>query len=211
MEKLSIDFKEPIPSITSNMYLLVVVDKYSQFPFVFPCPNMHITTIIKALDRLFSLTGMPCYIHSDRGASFMSKELRDYLIQNRVAMSKTTPYHPTSNTQVERFNGTIWKMIQLSIRSQNLTEKYWELVLPEVLHPTRSLLCTSTNTTPHEHFFSFFRHSSHGLSLLCWLMSPGPVVLKIFVRNNKTNPYVDQVELLNSNPTYADIKYPSGR
>ena len=38
-----------------------------------------------------------------------------------------------------------------------------------------------------------------------------PVQLKIFVRNNKTDSYVDQVELLNSNPTYANIKYPSGR
>ena len=42
-------------------------------------------------------------------------------------------------------------------------------------------------------------------------MSPGPVLLKIFVRNNKTDPSMDQVELLNSNPTYGSIKYPSGR
>ena len=42
-------------------------------------------------------------------------------------------------------------------------------------------------------------------------MSPGPVLLKRFVRNNKTDPHVDQVELLNSNPTYANIKYPRGR
>ena len=42
-------------------------------------------------------------------------------------------------------------------------------------------------------------------------MPPGPLLLKRFVRNDKTNPYVDQVELLNSNPTYANIKYPSGR
>ena len=73
MERLSIDFKGPIPFVTSNTYLLVVIDEYSQFPFVFPCPNMHTTMIIKALDRLFSLTRMPCYIHSDRSVSFMSK------------------------------------------------------------------------------------------------------------------------------------------
>ena len=76
MERLSNDFKGPVPSVTSNTYLLIVIDKYLRFPFVFPYPNMHITTIIKALDRLFSLTGMPCYIHSDRSAPFMSKELR---------------------------------------------------------------------------------------------------------------------------------------
>ena len=111
MERLSIDFKRPVPSVTSNTYLLVVIDEYSRFPFVFPCPNMNTTMIIKALDRLFSLTGMSCYIHSDRGASFMSKELRDYLVQKGVATSKTTPYHPTDNAQVKQLYGTIWKMI----------------------------------------------------------------------------------------------------
>ena len=102
-------------------------------------------------------------------------------------------------------------MIQLSIRSRNLTEKYWELILPEVLHSARSLLFISTNTTLHERFFWFFHFSSHGISLPSWLMSPGPVLLKRFVRNSKTNPYVDQVELLNSNLTYINIRYPSGR
>ena len=97
MERLSIDFEGPVPSVTSNTYLLVVIDKYLWFPFVFPCPNMHTTLIIKALDRLFSLTGMPCYIHLDRGASFMSKELRDYLVQKGIVISKAMPYYPASN------------------------------------------------------------------------------------------------------------------
>ena len=35
--------------------------------------------------------------------------------------------------------------------------------------------------------------------------------IKRFIRNNKTDPYVDQVELLNSNLTNANIKYPNGR
>ena len=132
------------------------------------------------------------------------------MFKKELRQEKITPYHPTGNAQVEWFNGTIWKMIQLSVRLWNLTEKYWELVLP-VLHSARSLLCTSTNTTPHKHFFSFSCCSSHGISLPSWLMSPGPMLLKRLVRNNKTNPYVDQVKLLNSNLTYASIKYPSGR
>ena len=70
IERLSIDFKEAIPSVTSNMYLLVVIDKYLWFLFGLPYPNLHTTMIIKALDRLFSLTGMLC---SDRGASNIKK------------------------------------------------------------------------------------------------------------------------------------------
>ena len=42
-------------------------------------------------------------------------------------------------------------------------------------------------------------------------MKPGPVLLRRFVRSHKNEPLVDQVELLDCNPTYASIKYPDGR
>ena len=66
------------------------------------------------------------------------------------------------------------------------------------------------NTTPHERFFPFQRRSTHGNSLPSWLMSPGPVLLRRFVRN-KNEPLVDEVELLDSNPSYENIRHPDGR
>lgn len=56
--------------------------------------------------------------------SFMFKELKDYFFQKGVTTCKTTPYHPTVNAQVEQFNGTIWKLICLTLKSCNLSEKY---------------------------------------------------------------------------------------
>ena len=41
MERLSIDFKGPLPSATRNRYLLTVVDEYSRFPFAIPCPDIN--------------------------------------------------------------------------------------------------------------------------------------------------------------------------
>ncbi|XP_068222901.1 uncharacterized protein [Palaemon carinicauda] len=40
-----------------------------------------------------------------QGASFMSQELKLNLSQKGVATSRTTPYHPMGNGQVERYNG----------------------------------------------------------------------------------------------------------
>lgn len=37
-ERINIDFKGPLPSINGNKYFLNVIDEYSRFPFVFPCP-----------------------------------------------------------------------------------------------------------------------------------------------------------------------------
>ena len=43
-----------------------------------------------------------------------------------------------------------------------------------------------------------------------WLAQPGPVLLKRHVRD-KSDPLVDEVELLHANPHYAFVRYPSGR
>ena len=141
----------------------------------------------------------------------MSKELKEYLLDKGVATSRTTPYHPTGNGQAERYVGVIWKAIRLALKSVNQDERNWESVLQAVLHSQRSLLCTSTNCTPHERFFSFQRRNTNGDSLPSWLMKPGPVLLRRFVRSHKNEPLVDQVQLLESNPTSASIKYPDGR
>jgi len=74
-----------------------------------------------------------------------------------------------------------------------------------------SLLCTSTKATPHERFFTFDRRSANGTALPTWLMIPGKVFLRHFVRSNKDEPPVDEVDLLDTNPTYARIRYQDGR
>ena len=103
-ERINIDFKGPLPTNNKNKYFLNVVDEYSRFPFVFPCPDVSTPTVIKCLTSLFSLLGMPAYVHLDRGASFMSQELREFLTSKGVATSRTTSYNPTCNGQVERYN-----------------------------------------------------------------------------------------------------------
>ena len=211
MQRLSLDFKGPLPSISNNKYFLTVVDEYSRMPFAFPCSNINSSTVIKCLVDLFSILGYPDYIHSDRGASFMSKELKDVLFTRDIATSKTTPYHPTGNAQCEKYNGIIWKSIQLALMTQELPTSHWESVLCEALHSIRSTLCTSINTTPHERFFTFQRRSSVGKSIPTGLIVPGKALLRRFVRKNKTDPLVDEVDIIDINPTYANIRYPDGR
>ncbi|ROT74721.1 hypothetical protein C7M84_006746 [Penaeus vannamei] len=44
-----------------------------------------------------------------------------------------------------------------------------------------------------------------------WLCEPGPVLLRRHVRTSKTEPLVDEVELIQANPQYAHIRYPDGK
>ena len=210
MGSLSIDFKGPLPSNIRNKYLLTIVDEFSRFPFAVPCPDISSATVIKCLEQVFSLCGFPTFIHSDRGSSFISRELKSYLSEKGIATSTSTPYHPIGNGQVERYNGLIWNNVHLALRNHNMNIQNWEVVLPDVLHSLRSLLTVSTNCTPHERFFNFPRKSSSGSSLPSWL-SPGPVFLLRFVRSSKHENLVDKLELIHVNPSYAKIRYPDGR
>lgn len=210
-ERLSMDFKGPLPSATRNKYLLTIVDEYSRFPFAFPCSEMSTGTVVNCLNQLFSIFGMPASIHSDRGTSFMSKELRDYLTKRGISSSHSTPYNPEGNGQIERFNGIIWKTIELAASSKGLEIKYWELILQDALHSIRSLLCTSTNDTPHERLFKYQRKSTNGTAVPSWLLSSSRALLKRFVRESKYDPLVDEVELLDTNPSYARIRHADGR
>lgn len=141
----------------------------------------------------------------------MSQEVREYLNSRGVAMSRSTPYNPAGNGQVERYNGVIWRAVNLTLSSKGLPVSMWECVLPSALHSVRSLLCTSTNSTPHERMFNFSRRSSFGKSIPTWLTSQGKVLLKNFTRQSKYDPAVEEVELVEANPEYAFVRFPCGR
>lgn len=126
MQRISIDFKGPLPTASRNPYLLVIIDGYSRFPFLYSCPDMQTSTVIKRLELLFSMTGMPDYIHSDRGRSFISQELKEYLLGKGVATSNSTPYHSQGNGQAEQYVGVVWKANQLALKSLKLSAKHWE-------------------------------------------------------------------------------------
>ena len=147
-------------------------------------------------------------IHSDRATDFLSQETSQYLLAKGIASSRTSRYNPKYNGQVEKLNGTLWKSIQVTLHCRNMENSEWEDILPDSLHSLRSLLCTATNTTPHEKLFSFQRKSTSGKSIPSWI-KPGPVYVKNHLKR-KTDPPVTPATLLHANPLYAHVRLPSG-
>ena len=137
---------------------------------------------------------MPAYIHSNRGSAL-------FLHERRVAVSRTTPYNSQVNGLSERYNGIICKTVQLAVANRKSPD--WESLLPKALYAISTLLCTVTNATPHERFFSFPRRSSASNSLPSWLVQPGTVLLKLRVRPSKHDTLVSELELIEANLQYA--------
>ena len=169
-ERISIDFKGPLPSSTKNCFILTVVDEFSRFPFAFPCASCDAKTVISCLKQLFTLFDMPGYVHSDRGPAFMSQELIAFLNSCGTACSKTSVYNAPGNGQCERYNDVVWNAIMLALKSCNLDIRNWQDVMNDALLFIRSLLCTATNVSPHERFLSI----SEGQPLAS-LLPPGYV------------------------------------
>ena len=163
--------------------------------------------MIRCLTDIFSVFGIAGFVHSDNGPSLISSELRDFLRDHGVNYSSSSKYNPRGNSQVERYNGVIWKSIQLSLASKNLPITCWELVIPEVLHCQRTLLCTATNKTPHERMFAFERRSANGTSLPSWLLESDKVLVKRHVRRSKYEPLCDEVDLVSINLIIIIIIY----
>ena len=78
-ERISLDFKGPLPTTSRNKYMLVIIDEYLHFLFVYACKNLKTSTIIEELTDLFCMFGLPSYVHTDQGTNFMSYKFKSWL------------------------------------------------------------------------------------------------------------------------------------
>ena len=101
---------ENIPSIYENV--LVITDHFTRYAQAFPSKTQTPLATAKLLWNNFILHyGFPEKIITDQGRNFEG-ELIGHLCQLAgVQKLRTSPYHPQTNGQCERFNGTPLNML----------------------------------------------------------------------------------------------------
>jgi len=104
-EKLFIDYVGPFPrSRSGNSSLLVCVDAFSKFCWLFPLRQMTTNLTVKSLKtHLFQHFGIPHQIVTDNGAQFTSKEFHRFCFGRGIEHVTTSPYYPQPS-HAERFN-----------------------------------------------------------------------------------------------------------
>lgn len=113
MELVCIDFWTAESGDKKSTDVLVVTDHFSKLALAFPCRNQSAKQVARCLwDKFFCTYGFPKRIHSDQGANFESKLIKELLEMAGVHKSHTTPYHPMGNGITERFNRTLGGMIR---------------------------------------------------------------------------------------------------
>ena len=112
--------------------------------------SRNVISFLMQIVRLFSAFG---YIYSDKGESFILQEFVSFMHNLQILTSKTLVCNPASNGECEKYNNIICSDVKLAIKNQNLLILKREVVLLQILHYVRSLLCTATDSTPHKTFF----------------------------------------------------------
>lgn len=88
-------------------YLLVIVDGFSKFVWLYPTKITNIKEVLDKLTKLQQIFGNPQRIITDRGAAFTSFNFNNYCIEEGIEHVTITTGVPRGNGQVERINRII--------------------------------------------------------------------------------------------------------
>ena len=99
------------------------------------------------LVNIFSRIGIPQGILSDRGSQFVSDLMREISRLLSVRQLQTTPYHAHCNGFVERWNGTLRRMIQ-KMAAEKPSD--WDRYIPALLFSYREVAQASLVFSPFE-------------------------------------------------------------
>lgn len=142
-----IDFVGILPKTPrGNAWLLVAVDYCTKWPIAKPVPDSTAKVVSDfIMEEIITNFGVPDEIVSDRGPAFNSAVIEELLDQFKVKHLMTSAYHPRTNGVVERFNGTIGRMIAKYCHKHT---NQWDLYVNSCLLAARVRLHHATGFSP---------------------------------------------------------------
>jgi len=127
--------------------VLSMMEYFSKYPELYIVTDYSADTVIHCLEQTFLRYGFPRYITHDRGAAFLSEKVQLWLGKHGITSQASTPYHPSTDGLVERYNKTITQMLRATSGS-------FQSRLSKALAAYRNSIHESTGATPHQIMFN---------------------------------------------------------
>lgn len=128
------------------IYLLIVMDAFTRYPFGVPLKSKDPVEIAdRLMSCVFAFTGFPKGLHSDNDTVLCGEAMDILFLRLGVRRSTITVRHPQGNSMVERF------MRYLNAAFTIVLPQYtaWVQVLPTILLAYRTLPHATTGFSPH--------------------------------------------------------------
>ena len=151
LELVHLDYLKIEPSKGNIENVLVITDHFTRYAQAFPSKTQTALATAKLLWNNFILHyGFPSKFITDQGRNFES-ELIEHLCQLAgVQKLRTSPYHPQTNGQCERFTGTLLNMLGTLTPEQ---KRDWKSHVPARVHAYN---CTRNAATGFSPYFLLF-------------------------------------------------------
>jgi len=128
--------------------VLMATDYFTKWTEAFALKNMMHREVIEFItEHINHRFGILQTLTTDQGASFMSKEVRDFAELYKVKLLNSSPYYAQDNGQAESSNKVIINLIKKKIADH---PRCWHEVLSEALRAHRISKHSATKVFPFE-------------------------------------------------------------
>jgi transposase InsO family protein len=116
-------------------FVLTLIDCFSRFAFAVPLIEKSAAQVLKAMEIIvptIRASNPTAIIQADNGTEFKNSLVKDYLNKQGVTVRWSNAYSPASNGCIERFNGTVKRVLFEAMKANDTSN--WTQLLPEVMH-----------------------------------------------------------------------------
>jgi hypothetical protein len=134
-----------------NAYVLCITDAFTKYAVVTKIEHKEAETVARAIfENWFCKFGILEQIHTYGGKEFINKFSAELFELLNIQHSKTSPYHPQCNSQVEVFNKTVKKYLASYVDETTLN---WQDFLPALMLAYNTSYHSTIATTPFKLLF----------------------------------------------------------
>ena len=151
LELVHMDFLRIGGKEDKNANVLVITDHFTRYAQAYIMSNQQASTAAKVfIDKFVTNYGFPEKILIDQAQAFNGTLYKAMCKEAKIKKVRTTPYHPQTNGQCERFNRTLMTMLGALPQDEKVNWQDWVSTLVHAYN------CTTTRVTGFSPYYLMF-------------------------------------------------------